>query len=731
MTRFKLGTFLLLMSSILWAQKPLHDNWQFRKHGELNWQEASVPGTVHQDLMRIDRIANVFYENNADSCLWVEKESWEYRRTLEIPVRPARIVFEGLDTYAQIFIDDSLVMETANMFRSYYLNLESFRAGTYDLKIRFISPYSYHKKAVADFGISLPSGSESGELKVMPFSRKAAYHFGWDWAPRMVTCGIYRPVYLEFTDEAKIERVNTTTHALRNGAAFVGHQIILNGRYKGLSIEWEGKEYPLSQWIGTEEVSADEFVFNRKISEPMLWWPRAYGEPNLYYDTLRLKRGDSILQVFPFRFGLRQVELVQEKDSIGTSFYFKINGKRIFARGANYIPQDMLLPRVRNKDYRDLLKLAADANMNMLRVWGGGVYEKDIFYQVCDSLGIMVWQDFMFAGTMYPVSTEFKREVQEEVAYNVRRLAGHPSIVVWCGNNEIDVAWHNWGWQKQYGYSRADSTRLWQGYQELFESLIPKTLSFYDSDQRPYVATSPLSNWGSPENFKHGSMHYWGVWHGGDDFEDFEKNVGRFMVEYGFQSFPNHQTLRRYIQPANYNLESEAMQYRQKSYIGNQEIQRQTLKYYGEARDFTQFIAHSQAVQYKALDMAIEAHRLNMGHCMGSLMWQLNDCWPGPSWSIIDYQGKTKSSYAAVQKGFRPDFWTIKDKVIYLVIEEPKEVEITLRFKLSDQSMRSIVVRRSYETTGVYSLDLNALAETKNLIKEAGLRYIEMNFINQ
>ena len=388
------------------------------------------------------------------------------------------------------------------------------------------------------------------------------------------------------------------------------------------------------------------------IQHPQLWWPNGVGEPYLYNKTLSISLAKDTVISQDIRFGVRTVELVNEPDSIGTSFYFKINGDPIFAKGANYIPQDIFLTRVKDQQYRDLLTAAKDANMNMIRVWGGGIYEKDIFYELCDSLGLMVWQDFMFAGTMYPVDDAFLEEIEAEVEYQVNRLAKHPSIVIWCGNNEIDVAWHNWGWQDKYKYSEEVQEVLWSGYVKLFREKLPEWLQKH-APTMAYTSTSPLSNWGTAENFNHASMHYWGVWHGREDISAYNNNVGRFMVEYGMQSYPEMSTILKFAKEEDLSMESDVMKNRQKSYIGNGEILKHIHQHFGEPENFEDFVNKSQAVQAKAYQTAINAHRNSNGHCMGSLLWQLNDCWPGPSWSIIDYYGKPKQAYEAVKEGFK------------------------------------------------------------------------------
>ncbi len=629
----------------------LHKRWEFQQVGVEAWILAEVPGTVHQDLMREGIIEDIYFENNEEKYQWIEKEDWQYRCQF-IPNKKGsqQIVFEGLDTYTSIYLEDSLIGETNNMFRTWRFDLGELAERQYDLRVVFHSPYQVLKDQVKAYPHKLPSGSESGDLKVSPFCRKAAYHFGWDWAPRIVTCGIFRSVYL-VSNEPRIESVSAQLRSTYKNTAAVDFLVQFSGDPAGLKLRWKN-DHPKYSYFYVSEKDKGEKKISNFVNDYKLWWPRGHGIPHLYSDTLLLLKGDSIIQSFAFRFGLRKVELVNEADSIGTSFYLKVNGLPVFAKGANYVPQDVLLPRVKPKQYKSLLVKAAEANMNMLRVWGGGVYEEDYFYELCDSLGLMIWQDFMFAGTMYPADLEaFRKNVAAEVQDNLIRLRKHPSIVLWCGNNEIEVAWKNWGWQKQFDYNREDSLKLIKAYKELFEVQLSELVKSFDPD-RPYTPTSPLSNWGKAENFNHSSMHYWGVWHGKEDFADFEKNVGRFMVEYGFQSFPELSTLQMVMADSSLYLESVAMRNRQKSYIGNQEISRQIANYWEAPSSFSDFIVKSQKTQARALEMAISAHRAKQGHCMGSLLWQLNDTWPGPSWSIIDYYGKPKLAYDAVRKSF-------------------------------------------------------------------------------
>ncbi|HIA37208.1 MAG TPA: glycoside hydrolase family 2 protein [Flavobacteriales bacterium] len=623
--------------------RALNDNWQFAKAGDTLTYAAKVPGSIHTDLLANNLIEDPFYRNNELKLHWIENESWEYFTTIniskELNLRQRIILrFEGLDTYTEIKLNDELILETNNMFRTWEVDIKKqLKSGANKLTIRFLSPIAVNKAKLDALPYQLPAGCEKTEIKVSPFTRKAAYHFGWDWCPRFVTCGIWRPVQLIAYDQCRIKDVQVNIEEIRDSMAIVEYDIQTDGHTNDLNIRLNNKVMPFNKLVR-------DTIFN-----PKRWWPNGLGEQSIYTSSIELLKDGMVIDTKDVSFGLRTIELVSEPDSIGTSFYFEINGKPIFMKGANYIPQDMFLPRVTDAQYRNLLVSAQEAGMNMIRVWGGGIYENDIFYDLCDSLGLLVWQDFMFAGSMYPGDREFIENVKKEAIENVKRLNNHPCMALWCGNNEIEVAWQHWGWQKQYGYSPDDSTKIWSDYLHLFKEVLPEVVAGTDV---PYVSTSPFSNWGTPDNFNHSSMHYWGVWHGKNDFESFGKNTGRFMVEYGFQSYPDMETILSFADSRDLSLSSEVMANRQKSYIGNVEIIKMNEKYFNKSSNFSEFLHLSQKVQSLALEKAISSHLNSDGHCMGTLLWQLNDCWPGPSWSIIDYFGKKKLGYFTVKDLF-------------------------------------------------------------------------------
>jgi beta-mannosidase len=375
----------------------------------------------------------------------------------------------------------------------------------------------------------------------------------------------------------------------------------------------------------------------------------------------------------------RKIELVQQLDSLGKSFYFKIDDKPVYMKGANYIPSDAFLSRVTKKEYEKIVLSAKDANMNMLRVWGGGVYEDDYFYDLCDKYGINVWQDFMFAGTMVPGDKAFFDNVKEEVQYQVKRLRHHPSIVLWCGNNESDEAFKNWGWQKSMNMSKQDSTRLWKDYVRLFQDSIPKWVKEVD-DKRPYISSSPLFGWGRKQSITEGDSHYWGTWWGLEDIEVVKNKTGRFVSEYGMQAMPNYSSIEKFTLPEDRHLFSDVLKAHQKAGNGFTKLNSYLNRYFIDStkvknmkvEDYTYL---TQCLQYYSLKNIIGIHRSKAPYNMGTLVWQLNDCWPVASWSVTDYYNRQpKAAWYAMREAYRDDKAPEIDltRPIDLKLENPK-----------------------------------------------------------
>ncbi len=718
----------------------LNGTWQFRKAGEKAWTKATVPGVVQLDMLQAGLIDDPFYGKNEEKIAWIELENWEYERSFEVDKALLEqevidLVFEGLDTYAEVKVNGQAVLKADNMFCTWRVDCKKqLKEGKNTISILFKSPIKEKEAAYHNLGYQLPAGNDAGAIKVSPFVRKAQYQFGWDWGPRVVTMGIWRPVYLEGYSLVRIDAVYFEQQEVEADLAKLRTQISLEVLAEsGLELVVRDGEQVLAQQSIATQIGKQDYYLDFELKNPRLWWSNGLGKPNLYHFTVELKSGKQIIASHSQKVGLRKIELIQEKDSIGTSYYFKLNGQAVFMKGANYIPQDNLLPRVSPEDYKKTIQNAVAANMNMLRVWGGGIYEADLFYDLCDENGILVWQDFMFACNMYPSDTAFLATVKKEVRQNVKRLRNHACIALWCGNNEMEVAWENWGWQQQYGYSEKDSTSIIEGYKTIFNQLIPNELERLKT-QQPYVSTSPLSNWGTPENFKHHSMHYWGVWHGREPFENYKTNVGRFMSEYGFQSFPEMKTVAAFADSTQWDLASEVMQQHQKSYIGNGMIQKHLEQYYPSPNSFQEFVYLSQLTQAYGIEMAIKSHRQNR-HCMGTLYWQLNDCWTGPSWSSVDYFGRWKALHYGVREWYREVLVIInqrKNGRLFFTVASDKLEDIQGQLKLELISFEgellwdlerkiTIPANASTELLRQYNVNLLKLENPKQVVLKASL----------
>jgi beta-mannosidase len=657
------------------------DKWEFREAGNGEWLSAVVPGSVHSDLLRNGKIEAPYYRTNEKNQQWIDKKDWDYRSTFKVDDSTLKqdqvyLEFEGLDTYADVYLNDSLVLQTDNMFRLWRVPVKNLLNQQENLlQITFKSPTLTGEKLLEAHGYGLPASndqSENGEMgdkKVSVFVRKAPYHFGWDWGPRFVTSGIWKPIKLVGYTTAELKDIWIVQNNLSAEEALMEAEVELDAI--------DSAELKLVLLVNGEKMAENlvkvasgnnKFPLEFIIQEPKLWWSNGLGEANLYQVKVQLLEGNALLDEVEVQTGIRTARWVQEPDPAGKgkSFYLELNGRPVFAKGANYIPNDVFLDQVTPEKYEHIIRSAVESNMNMIRVWGGGVYEKDIFYELCDRNGIMVWQDFMFACSMYPGDSAFLANVKAEAIDNVKRLRNHPSIVLWCGNNEIETAWGQyednagWGWKKQYTAEQQEE--IWSDYDKLFHQLLPDVVAEY-TNYDFYWHSSPSAGMGllsSPEK-EAGDMHYWGVWHELHPFEDFNVYRSRFMSEYGFQSFPLLETVKKYTIPEDWNIETEVMAAHQRSGIGNLRIRQYMEQDYQVPADFEQFLYVGQLLQARGINMAIEAHRRDMPYCMGSLYWQLNDCWPVASWSSMDYYGNWKALQYSVQEDFKPVILSVRD----------------------------------------------------------------------
>ncbi|MCG8475120.1 MAG: hypothetical protein MI784_06565 [Cytophagales bacterium] len=644
------------------SERLLHEGWQFRQVGKEKWHNANVPGEVQADLLRLGLLDDPFYKSNEERVQWVEEKDWEYRTTFscsqeELQNQENFLSFDGLDTYADVYLNDSLILRADNMFVGWEVPVQDIlKEGDNRLRIYFHSPVRRVLPQYEASPVEYPADNDAHEKKLSVFSRKAPYQFGWDWGTRLVTSGIYRSVKLKSWEKARIAEAQFVQKELNDDKASLELRLDLQAfdeQQVRVRISSETHAFPSQERRLALENGRHEERFLINIPNPKRWWPNGLGEAYMYPVQIELLADGRQLDSRQERIGLRTVEVVNKPDSLGESFYVKVNGKPVFMKGANYIPSDHMLTRVDSARYRHLLESAKEANMNMIRVWGGGIYEQDYFYELADELGLLVWQDFMFACTMYPGDTAFMRRVEQEAEYNIRRIRNHPSLALWCGNNEVQVGWENWGWQQGRGYSSEDSTRMYEDYKKLFTKMLPEKVQALDSG-RFYFPSSPISNWGKKQDFAYGDNHYWGVWWGRRPFESFKEYIPRFMSEFGFQSFPEMSTIRKFSTKEDWSIDSKVMKTHQKSSIGNVTIQQYMDRWYRRPNSFEQFVYVSQVLQAEGMSMGLEAHRRAMPYCMGTLYWQLNDSWPVASWSGIDYYGNWKAMHYFVKKAFEP-----------------------------------------------------------------------------
>jgi beta-mannosidase len=623
----------------------LNSGWHFHQVGKEDWYPAIVPGCVHTDLLANKLIEDPFYRDNEQRQQWIGKTDWEYQTTFNVTPELLKhdhidLVFEGLDTYANVFLNDASLLNADNMFRTWRVDCKRLlKAGANTLRIRFRSPINEILPVMAKMKYELPASNDQGE-KTSPHTRKAPYHYGWDWGPRFVTSGVWRPVSLQAWDQMRIDNLRLiTTRLSSDGVNLTAEVEIVSDRKATVNVILNNlsDKVVASQRSANLSPGANRVALYFIVKRPRLWWPNGLGAHPLYDFEARVLANGRIVDRAKSRTGLRSLELRQEKDEAGKSFYFVVNGVPVFAKGGNWIPADSFPTRITKAKYRQLLESVRDTNMNMLRVWGGGIYERDDFYELCDQMGIMVWQDFMFACSMYPGDQVFLDSVRQEATDNVKRLRNHPSIVIWVGNNEIESAWKHWGWKDHLPAS------LWDDYLKLFHGVLPEVCAREDVS-RPYWPSSPSSNLeDDPESQKMGDLHYWQVWHASAPFNEYEKQHPRFMSEYGFQSFPQIETVETYTVPSDHDIKSPVMMAHQRHPRGNQLIREYMLREYPEPKDFESFLYVSQVLQAGGIRIGAEHLRRIMPHNMGSLYWQIDDCWPVASWSSIDYTGRWKA----------------------------------------------------------------------------------------
>lgn len=686
----------------------LHDNWKMR---DVSWEEyipATVPGTVYSDLLAAGRMADPYFRDNELKALKLMEQEYEYILSFSVESRVLakdRILlhFDGIDTLADIYINNCLLGHVNNMHRTWEFDVKKYlRTVNNCIKVIFHSPTEYIKQKYEEHRLD----GTSDAMRGFPYLRKAHCMFGWDWGPRIPDAGLWRGVYLLAYDVARIEsayiiqthedecvkltvNVNLETAGGQESTFPLSENDMLIQAYPEFSnVSCFAEVYAPSG----EKIISQENLKEISIENPKLWWPSGFGEQPLYTVCIYLYHDGTVIDTWKCRIGLRTMTMTIRKDEYGESFAHTVNGVEIFAMGADYIPEDNLISRTNPERTRRLLEDAKAANFNSIRVWGGGYYPEDWFYDACDELGLIVWQDFMFACAVYDLTDEFEENITAEFKDNIKRLRHHASLGLWCGNNEMELFVKQGEW--------VNSPKEQSDYVKMYEYILPKVLKEYDSATF-YWPASPSSGgaFDEPNDENRGDVHYWEVWHGNKPITEYRKFHFRYLSEFGFQSFPAMKTIESFTLPEDRNVYSYVMEKHQRNNAANGKIANYMSQTYLYPTSFETFVYASQLLQAQAMRYGVEHFRRWRGRCMGTVVWQLNDCWPVASWSSIDYYGRWKALHYYEKRFFAPVLLSCEEEGILTQDTnpnaEPYEVHKSVRFNVSNETMqeRSVLVR--------------------------------------
>ncbi|MGB8258862.1 MAG: glycoside hydrolase family 2 protein [Terracidiphilus sp.] len=689
----------------------LDHGWQFRQvaaqgqEAEAGWLAATVPGDVHLDLLANKKIPDPFYRDNESKLQWIEQESWEYRLSFDVsPAMLARanvdLVFEGLDGPATVWLNGAEMLKGTNSFRVWRVPARTkLKAGRNELRVVFASPI----KAAEELGKQDPWLPKT-KTEAKTFLRKPAYEYGWDWGPRFVTSGIWKPVRLEGWDRVRISDFAVHQRDVSKEVAHLDAEVEVEASSAGpakVTVNYtdDGKAATATTRANLH-AGRNTIDLPIEIRQPKLWYPAGYGEQPLYAFTAQVATGSQTAEERKTKAGLRSVVLDRHPDQWGRSFQLVVNGIPIFGKGADVIPFDSFPNRVTAADYRKVLEGARDANMNMIRHWGGGYYETDEFYSICDELGLMIWQDFMFGNDWQPGLYSFKLNIEAEAEDQVRRLRNHPSIVLWSGNNETESAFF---WGGRPALPPDVKLQAWQDYLTEFSGILPRVVARLNPET-PYWPSSPSADYEpTSEHYQTGDAHIWDVWHGRVPFSTYETHNARFVTEYGFQSFPEMRTVETFTEPADRaNIFTPVMLAHQKNNEGNDIIHNYLLKDYAEPKDFASFLYVSQVLQAEGIKIGAEHFRRSRPETMGSIYWQLNDCWPVASWASLDYYGRWKALHYYARRFYAPvlvsphvEQGAVK---VYVVSDKTEARPATLRVRLMDFEGK-VLVEESKDVT--------------------------------
>ncbi|ABY95559.1 MULTISPECIES: beta-mannosidase [Thermoanaerobacter] len=665
----------------------LNGVWHFRESNASEWYEGEVPGCVQLDLIRLGKIEDPYYRMNEIKFHKLEEKEWVYKKEFDFNAKDKneydaiKLVFEGIDTFADIYLNGIHLGKVQNMFIPYEFDIKDIvKDGNNVLEVHFDSITKTIKAMEQTSPVKLEWSGESGR----PYVRKAQYSYGWDWGPRIVQVGLWRGAYLSLVKYAEIKNPYFYTEKIEQNKAYVVISAEIEGYIvQDFEAEIEIIHNDISYGKKRVKVQKNRIKTTMLIENPKLWYPNGIGEQPLYDIRIRLLTGEEIIDEKSFRSGIRTVKLVREKDEEGETFIFEINGIKVFAKGVNWIPADNLLPRLTKEDYYEYIRLAKDANMNMLRIWGGGIYEDPAFYDACDEMGIMVWQDFMYACAEYPDQFEwFQKLAKEEAEKVILSLRNHPSIVLWCGNNENNWGFHSW-------WDNGDPKYLGN---YIYKEILPKVCAKLDPS-RPYWVSSPYGG-EDPNSETEGDRHQWNVWSGWVDYEEYTKDKGRFLSEFGFQSMPDWKTVLSYTSPEDRTILSPVMISHNKMVEGMERLVRFMVGHLGFPKDLKSFVYLSQFNQAEAIKTGVEHWRSRKFKTAGTLYWQFNDCWPVASWSCIDYYKRKKALYHYSKKFYAEILPYIKEEdggiTVYGISDlvHDKEVEVTIKvFKLNGEKI--------------------------------------------
>lgn len=639
------------------SSRTLHDNWRFRQGRSEIWYPATVPGTVHTDLMANEIIEDPFFRLNERGVQWIDKEDWMYETTFsatkaETEAENQQIVFKGLDTYADVYLNHECILRSDNMHRTWKCDVKGkLREGENLLEVYFNSPIKVDLPKYDKFDYTFNTGpdqSQNGGIfnkTLSIFARKAGYHYGWDWGPRLVTSGIWRDVELVTWNGLKIDNVQYIQKDVNSSRAELSTvvRVLSDSDTDNATVAVSANGKTIASKKTALKKGLNTVRLDYTVRKPRLWWSNGLGEPYLYDFTTSVSAGsDNVAQ--SEEIGLRSLKLITEDDEHGRSLTFELNGKPVFMKGVDMVPLDNFLPRITREKYEKHVLDARNVNMNMIRVWGGGVYEDDYFYQLCDRNGILVWQDFMFACSTYPADSAFLANIRQEAIDNVERLRNHCCIALWCGNNECQDVYYGWGGRYNYYKEKGVEELTTKQFKDMYFRTLPEVVEECGGGIA-YRPSSPYAFEDTPSDGVHGDAHYWGVWHGRDSIGHYNVEKARFFSEYGFQSFPEFESVKIYAPlERDWSINSEVMMAHQRagSYANNL-IREYMDQEFRTPDDFPSFLYVGSILQGDAIKTAIEAHRRDMPHCMGTLVWQHNDCWPVASWAGRDYYGRWKA----------------------------------------------------------------------------------------